>query len=188
MNIVIFCRLSRKNKATAIRESGRFDNIDVAVIISSVSKTVKNLKFTLLMITAEYILSKRPVLRFIVVLLFLLKLFSSPIYCIPNFSDCSRNVLNDNRVMRRIYFCIVIFFLLFVDVKSQWIVTATVRESIENGSQGRCTFEDGSPVCTTEWISVNEINGALETLDERCQYFRKTARQICRQTRGKSRS
>ena len=36
---------------------------------------------TLLMMTAEFMLSKRPVLRFIVALLFLLTLFSSHIYC-----------------------------------------------------------------------------------------------------------
>ena len=40
---------------------------------------------TLLMITAESMLSKRPVLRITVVLLFLLKLFSSHIYCIPKY-------------------------------------------------------------------------------------------------------
>ena len=32
---------SRKNKATVILETGRFDNIDSAVIISNVSKAVR---------------------------------------------------------------------------------------------------------------------------------------------------
>ena len=35
------------------------------------------------MMTAEFMLSKRPVLRFTAALFFLLKLFSSHIYCIP---------------------------------------------------------------------------------------------------------
>ena len=35
------------------------------------------------MITAESMLSKRPVLRFTAALFFLLKLFSSHVYCIP---------------------------------------------------------------------------------------------------------
>ena len=39
---------------------------------------------TLLMMTAEFMLSKRPVLRFTAALFYLLKLFSSHIYCIPN--------------------------------------------------------------------------------------------------------
>ena len=38
---------------------------------------------TLLMMTAEFMLSKRPVLRFTAALFFLLKLFSSHIYCKP---------------------------------------------------------------------------------------------------------
>ena len=38
---------------------------------------------TLLMMTAEFMLSKRPVLRFTAALFFLLKLFSSHIYCVP---------------------------------------------------------------------------------------------------------
>ena len=37
----------------------------------------------MLMMTAESMLSKRPVLRFTVVLLFFLKVFSSHVYCIP---------------------------------------------------------------------------------------------------------
>ena len=35
------------------------------------------------MMTAEFMLSKRPVLRFTAALFFLLKLFSSHVYCIP---------------------------------------------------------------------------------------------------------
>ena len=38
---------------------------------------------TLLMMTVEFMLSKRPVLIFTAALFFLLKLFSSHIYCIP---------------------------------------------------------------------------------------------------------
>ena len=76
----------------------RLDNINSAVIISSVCEAVQNtisynfqnLQFctalhTLLMMTAEFMLSKRPVLRFTAALFFLLKLFSSHIYCIPKF-------------------------------------------------------------------------------------------------------
>ena len=37
------------------------------------------------MMTAEFMLSKRPVLRFTAALFFLLKLFSSHIYCIPKY-------------------------------------------------------------------------------------------------------
>ena len=39
------------------------------------------------MMTAEFMLSKRPVLRFTAALFFLLKLFSSHIYCIPKFNE-----------------------------------------------------------------------------------------------------
>ena len=39
---------------------------------------------TLLMMTAEFMLSKRPVLKFTAALFFLLKLFSSHIYFMPN--------------------------------------------------------------------------------------------------------
>ena len=47
---------------------------------------------TLLMMTAESMLSKRPVLRFTAALFFLLKPFSSHIYCIPTYYTfaCSR--------------------------------------------------------------------------------------------------
>ena len=86
--------LIRKNKAAVNLKTGRFDNINSAVIISSVCKAVQNCKFctaqfctalhTLLMMTAEFMLSKRPVLRFTAALFFLLKLFSSHIYCITN--------------------------------------------------------------------------------------------------------
>ena len=41
------------------------------------------------MMTAEFMLSKRPVLRFTAALFFLLKLFSSHIYCIPKDYICS---------------------------------------------------------------------------------------------------
>ena len=60
-------------------KTGRFDDINSAVIISSVCKAVQHLQFctalhTLLMMTAEFMLSKRPVLRFTAALFFLLKL------------------------------------------------------------------------------------------------------------------
>ena len=90
----------RKNKAAVNLKTGRFDNINSAVIISSVCKAVQNninsaviissvyksqfctALHTLLMMTAEFMLSKRSVLRFTAALFFLLKLFSSHIYCI----------------------------------------------------------------------------------------------------------
>ena len=66
--------LRRKNKAAVNHKTGRFD-INSAVIMSSVCKAVQNCK--------EFMLSKRPVLRFTAALFFLLKLFLSHIYCIP---------------------------------------------------------------------------------------------------------
>ena len=79
----------RKNKATVMLKTRRFDNIDLAVIISSVSKAVQNRKrsffqfrtalVTLLMMTAEAMLSKCPAVKITAALLFL-ELFSSHIY------------------------------------------------------------------------------------------------------------
>ena len=69
-------QLKRKTSTTTVnRKTGHFDNRDSAVIISSVSKAVRFFQFcvallTLLMMTAESV-SKRPVLRFIVAVLFL---------------------------------------------------------------------------------------------------------------------
>ena len=57
--------LRRKGKATVILKIGSFDNIDSAVIITSESKAarkVKNCLAYMLMMTAESMLSKRPVL------------------------------------------------------------------------------------------------------------------------------
>ena len=86
-DITQLVKLRRKNKAAINLKTGRFDNINLAVIISRVCKAVQNCctaLHTLLMMTAEFMLSKRPVLRFTAALFFLLKLFSSHIYCIPN--------------------------------------------------------------------------------------------------------
>ena len=55
----------RKNKAAVILKTGRFDNID-----------------SVLMMLAESMLSNRLVLKITAALFFLLKLFSSHIYCI----------------------------------------------------------------------------------------------------------
>ena len=68
-----------KNEVTVHLKTGRFINIDSAVIISSVSEVVKFCiaVLTLLMMTAESMLS---VLRFTMTLFFLLKLFSSHIH------------------------------------------------------------------------------------------------------------
>ena len=68
--------LRRKNKGTVNFKTGRFDNIDSTVIISSVSKAVQKASaalLTLLITAAESMLSKRPVLKVIVLLFFLLK-------------------------------------------------------------------------------------------------------------------
>ena len=83
--------LRKKSKATVNLKIGRFNNIplvDAAVLISSVCMAVPKSKLefctvlhALLMMTAESILSKCPVLRFAVALFLLLKLFSSHIYC-----------------------------------------------------------------------------------------------------------
>ena len=71
--------LRRNSAATVSFKTGRFDNIGSAEIIKSVSKAVQNRKrvcefctalLTLLMITAESMLSKRPILRFTVALFF----------------------------------------------------------------------------------------------------------------------
>ena len=78
-----------KNKATVNLKTERFNNIDSAVIISNVSKAVHNCErlwfraffqfytalLTLLMMTAESMLSKRLILRFTETLFFLLKMF-----------------------------------------------------------------------------------------------------------------
>ena len=66
-----------KAKATINFKTGHFGKIDSTVIISSLCKAVQNSEMT-----AESMLSKRPVLRFTAVLFFLHKLFSSHIYCI----------------------------------------------------------------------------------------------------------
>ena len=55
--------LSRKNRVTVNLKIGRFDNINSAVIFSSVSKGNAKLKEST--VTAEPMLSKRPVLRFL---------------------------------------------------------------------------------------------------------------------------
>ena len=69
----------KENKVTVIVKTGRFDNIDSAVIIRSVSKAFQfcTTLLTLLMMTAGSMLSKRPVLRITEALFFLLQLFSS---------------------------------------------------------------------------------------------------------------
>ena len=64
-------RLRRKNKVTMTLKTGRFDDIDSAVIISSVSTAVQSFVverlctavLTLLVMTAESMASKRQVLR-----------------------------------------------------------------------------------------------------------------------------
>ena len=63
----------RKNKASVIFKTGRFDNAESVVIISNASKTVPNSLTLQLMMTAES-MSKRRVLRITVSLLFLLEL------------------------------------------------------------------------------------------------------------------
>ena len=60
----------RKNKATVIFKTGRFDNTDSEVIISRISRWFCTTLHTLLMMTAEFVLSKRPVLRITVALFF----------------------------------------------------------------------------------------------------------------------
>ena len=78
------------NKTTIILKTRRFDKVDSGVIIiSSVSEAIRRNQvctafLTLMMITGESMLSKRPVLRIIVASLFLLRLFSFYIYCITN--------------------------------------------------------------------------------------------------------
>ena len=61
-----------KHKTTVNLATGRFDNIYSAVIISSVSKAVQKWQLSLLMMTAESMLSKCPVLR-LTAALFILK-------------------------------------------------------------------------------------------------------------------
>ena len=57
----------------------------------------------LLMMTAECMLSKRTVSRFAVVLLFLLKLFSSDIYCIPIYLHKIANIMITDKAYARAY-------------------------------------------------------------------------------------
>ena len=77
---LFYLSLMRKKKVAVILKTGRFDNIDSPVIIGNVSKAVQ-----LLFITAQNMLSKRAVLRIIVASVFLFKLLSSHIFCIPKF-------------------------------------------------------------------------------------------------------
>ena len=95
--LLLYLNKVRKDIATVNFKTGRFYTVDSAVIVSSVSKAVLNCFFqfsydfvfalrTLLMITAECMLSKRLVLRFIAALFLLLKLFSSRI------NSCSNKV------------------------------------------------------------------------------------------------
>ena len=63
----------RKNRITVNLKIGCFDNINSAVIFSSVSKGNAKLKEST--VTAEPMLSKRPVLRFTGALLLLFNLF-----------------------------------------------------------------------------------------------------------------
>ena len=77
--------LRRQNKATVILKLGRFYNLASAVI-SNRSKAVQFsvlycFAYTLMM-TAESLLSKRPVLTIAVALFFLFALFSSHLFCI----------------------------------------------------------------------------------------------------------
>ena len=65
---LIIIKLGRKNKASVNLKTGRFDNVESGVIISSVSH-------------AESMVSKRPVVRFTEALFFFPKLLSSHIYC-----------------------------------------------------------------------------------------------------------
>ena len=84
--------LRRKNKISVILTTGRFDNIDLAVITSTVYarqyKTEKQLQFctallSLLMMTAESMLSQRPVVRITEILFFHLKLqYFRPIFIV----------------------------------------------------------------------------------------------------------
>ena len=69
------------------------------------SKATVNFRFCtallpLLMMTADSMLSKRPVLRFTVALFFLLELLSSHIYCIMrncfHLDDVSKRLVDDN--------------------------------------------------------------------------------------------
>ena len=83
----MFYYLRKTNEATVNLKTGRFDDRDSVVIVSSVSKAVqKNFfqlctaSFTLLMMTAVYVLPKPLVLIFTVILFFQLKLFASHIY------------------------------------------------------------------------------------------------------------
>ena len=64
-----------KNKHTVILKTGRFDNIDSAVIISSVKKTVYT--------NASLRSKNKASVTTTVTSFLLLKLFSSHIYCIP---------------------------------------------------------------------------------------------------------
>ena len=96
--LLLYLNKVRKDIATVNLKTGRFYTVDSAVIVNCVSKAVLNCFFqfsydfvfalrTLLMITtAECMLSKRLVVRFIAALFLLLKLFSSRI------NSCSNKV------------------------------------------------------------------------------------------------
>ena len=83
-------------KAEQIPNTGRFDKMDSAVIISSVSKAP-----TLLMMTAEPVLSKRSVLRIAVISSSSLKYFR-PIFIIFRHYEVSSS-----------YYCIITLYKIF---------------------------------------------------------------------------
>ena len=92
--ILMFCRIScsistrlcvDEHKTIVILITWHFDDIDSAVIISKVRQyNTEQILLVLLMMTAESMLSKRPVFRIIASSFFPLKLFPSP--CLLNFT------------------------------------------------------------------------------------------------------
>ena len=78
--------LRRKNKASVIHKTGRFDNVDSAVIINTVSKAIQNCKhcfaYTADDDSSIYVVKTSSFKTVTADIFFPFKLFSSHIYCI----------------------------------------------------------------------------------------------------------
>ena len=60
--------------------------------------------------------------------------------------------------------------------RGYWILTPTVREEFQNGSNGFCEYggEDGnSPTCESKWINIGTSDGQLVGHNNGCRYFSK---------------
>ena len=80
-----------------------------------------------------------------------------------------------------IYILLTYFICLYIsDVTSSWVLTSTVWEEFEDGSQKKCEIDNTENIiCSTSWRNGIPNNGVLEDLDGKCKYFRKTTIYKC---------